>query len=296
VRFPSIHAYLILSSGLIHTLGNIMQTHFPDDMDWILHRWLSASAATVGIGHWVSDATRDIHPVQCHSHNDYWRDAPLFDAIRAGCASVEADIWHQYDDLYVGHRKFQLHPDRTLRSLYINPLIDLLEKQNERQCDPLIGCPSRSPSDGPLAGVFSADPDLPLILLVDFKTSAEPTWRKLQAQLAPLRERNLITYFNGTAVVPGPVVVVGTGNAVFANVTSSNGYREIFYDAPLEKLADMSAIWPNPNRVDDETRWADKNSTSPSHVANVDKAGGYNSFNSYYASASFSRAVGHELN
>lgn len=61
----------------------------------------------------------------------------------------------------------------------------------------------------------------------------------------------MLTYFNGTAIIPGPVVVVGTGRAPFDHLTASNTYRDVFFDAPLELLVDMSAKWPNPNRVDE---------------------------------------------
>lgn len=271
-------------------------------MDRIVHRWIAASAATIGTGNWLSDATKDVYPVHCHSHNDYWRTVPLFDAIAAGCPSVEADVWHQYQDLYVGHRQFQLHADRTLRNLYINPLIEILEKRNGLvPCESPEVCGARPPPDHPLAGVFISDPDQPLILLIDFKTSAQSTWRELQTQLMPLRERNFITYFNGTAIVPGPVIIVASGNAPFANITLNKNYRDVFYDAPLERLADMSTIWPNPNRVNHETRWAEqkgrnqapsRHSSGSRQAFNTEKVDSYDISNSYYASTSFTRAVG----
>lgn len=106
-------------------------------MDWILHQCISTTATTIGVGHWISDATRHVYPVRCHSHNDYWRTVPLIEAIAAGCPSVEAAVWYRDDDLYVGHREFELRANRTLRSLYIDPLIDIIESQNTMPpCDP----------------------------------------------------------------------------------------------------------------------------------------------------------------
>lgn len=285
-------------------------------MDWFIHRWLQDSAATIGIGRWLTDQARDVHPVRCHSHNDYGRNAPLFDAIAAGCPSVEADVWHQYHDLHVGHRQFQLHADRTLRTLYLDPLIEMIEKQNVLQsCDLIDDCSASWSPGQPIAGVFNSDPSQPLVLLIDFKSSAEPTWRELQAQLMPLRERNLTTYFNGTDVVRGPVVIVATGNAPFDTIASSNRYRDVFYDAPLETLADTSSTWPNPNRANNGVRQGtdqtdvavevstngqdsalkipDSNSDSDSLSYAFDsQAFHYNISNSYYASANFVRAVG----
>lgn len=72
--------------------------------------------------------TRYVKPIPCHSHNDYWREHPLFDALHAGCTSVEADLW--LDDmgaeLYVGHSKASLTADRTLDSMYLEALLRLL--------------------------------------------------------------------------------------------------------------------------------------------------------------------------
>lgn len=296
-----------LYSGLVHISSNILHTHFPDDMDLILHRWVSIAAATTGVGYWLSDATQDVHPVRCHSHNDYWRTVPLFDAIAAGCPSVEADIWYQYDDLYVGHHQSQLHANRTLRSLYIDPLIDILERQNNFfSCEGGQDCDSRWPTDQSLVGVFSSDPDQPLVLLIDFKTPGQSTWRELQKQLKPLRDRNLLTYFNGTTIISGPVIVVGTGHAQFDDLTANDIYCDVFYDAPLELLADTSAKWPNPNRAQPGTlgaydRGIDRALEHDDHGSRGPQSGyidsetpySYGPSNSYYASASFKQAIGH---
>lgn len=47
---------------------------------------------------------RDIPSKRIHSHNDYWRDVPLYTALSHGVTSVEADVWLNPKDgrLYVG--------------------------------------------------------------------------------------------------------------------------------------------------------------------------------------------------
>ncbi|EMT70392.1 Altered inheritance of mitochondria protein 6 [Fusarium odoratissimum] len=210
-------------------------------------------------------------PVRCHSHNDYLRNVPLLEAISAGCPSVEADVWNEDDDLYVAHRHFQLEANHTLESLYINPLLGIFDRQRDTfSCGREMPCHSPSAVNEPLAGVFESDPDRPLVVLIDFKTEGNATWEKLQRQLEPLRRRNLLTHFNGTAIVPGPVVIVGTGNTPFDKITANNTYRDVFYDAPLDLLADTTYNV-------EESKVSDK----------------YNSHNSYYASAHFKKAVGH---
>ncbi|KAF5554659.1 hypothetical protein FMEXI_1942 [Fusarium mexicanum] len=277
-------------------------------MDLIVHPWIDAAAATIGVGHWLSDSTRTTQPVRCHSHNDYLRNVPLLDAISAGCPSVEADVWNEDDDLYVAHRHFQLETNHTLESLYLNPLLGIFNRQRDTfSCERGMPCHSPSTANEPLAGVFEADPDRPLVVLIDFKTEGNATWETLQRQLEPLRRRNLLTYFNGTAIVPGPVVIVGTGNTPFDKITANNTYRDVFYDAPLDLLADTSQIWPNPNRAQVQDSELPDNCIEqgvlPSNierrqVSTYNAEGSkisekYNFQNSYYASAHFKKAVGH---
>jgi hypothetical protein len=120
--------------------------------------------------------------------------------------------------------------------------------------------------------------------------------------LIPLRQRNLVTYYNGTNIVPGPITVVASGNVPFANIIMNNDYRDVFYDAPLEELVDMSDIWPNPNRVDLEAPRAvhkkadqelNRTSSGSQRALDTRSLANYDISNSYYASANFKRAVGH---
>ncbi|KAG8763733.1 COPII subunit [Ceratobasidium sp. 423] len=77
-----------------------------------------------------TEFTRGIIPKGIHSHNDYWRDVPLFSAIAVGAISVEADVWLWNDELYVGHDPSSLSPKRTFSSLYVSPLLSILKQQN----------------------------------------------------------------------------------------------------------------------------------------------------------------------
>jgi glycerophosphoryl diester phosphodiesterase len=57
-----------------------------------------------------------------HSHNDYLRERPLFEALDAGFCSVEADVFLVDGRLLVAHERRTLSPDRTLQKLYLEPL------------------------------------------------------------------------------------------------------------------------------------------------------------------------------
>ena len=153
----------------------------------------------------------------------------------------------------------------------MDPLVELLDKQNPNTA---YGVTRRH-------GVFDTDPGQTLVLLVDFKTDGHDTWPYVESQLSALREKDYLTYFNGTATVPGAVTVVGTGNAPFDLVTANSTYRDIFFDAPLDKLTEPS----QQRRTKAKREQGNTGTTTTS-------ADSFNASTSYYASVSFSDAVG----
>src|SRR4051794_2449732 len=60
--------------------------------------------------------------VHAHAHNDYEHARPLLDALDNGFCSVEADIHLVDGKLLVAHDRAHVRPDRTLQSLYLDPL------------------------------------------------------------------------------------------------------------------------------------------------------------------------------
>lgn len=285
--------YLLTARGLVQFFVlacAIVVSFFPDELEQTVGDWGQPGTPTEGWSHWPTDATREIVPVGCHSHNDYWRKVPLFSALQAGCIGVEADVWLAGDELYVGHTTSALTANRTLKSLYVNPLVELLEKQN-----PVTSF--HPAKDQPLNGVFDTDPSQTLILLIDFKTDGPATWPHVVSQLSPLRERGYLTYFNGTDVVQGPVTVVGTGDTPFNLLTANSTYRDIFFDAPLAKLEDEG-----PPEMDPEGRPLPR-SPGPQHLPHGFGQGHsglpsdvnpdiFDPTNSYYASVSFKKSIG----
>lgn len=289
---------------------------FPDELDSILDNWGEIGESSEGLSHWPTDFSRDVKPIACHSHNDYWRKVPLYSALHAGCTGVEADVWLFDEELYVGHSLPSLTPNRTLNSLYINPLLDILEKQNPvSSFHPTI--------DSPPNGVFDIAPLESLVLLIDYKTSGKPLHPYVLRQLEPLRQRGYLTYFNGTDVVRGPVTIVATGNAPFDLLMQNSTYRDVFFDAPLDQMVtklDGSIPAMNIDSLDSARADLPANPYSPyieaatsvvplpsapTALALVDAdqgqghSGGapldpavYSPHNSYYASVSFSKSIG----
>ncbi|KAH8696663.1 hypothetical protein BGW36DRAFT_398149 [Talaromyces proteolyticus] len=233
-----------------------------------------------GLTHWPTDATRDILPVTCHSHNDYWRPVPLFSALNAGCISVEADVWLIDYELYIAHSRSAVAPNRTLYSLYVDPLVELLDKQNP--------IPRFHPAkDQSLHGVFDTNPSQTLVLLIDFKTDGLETLPHVVSQLSPLRDGGYLSYWNGVDFVEGPVTVVATGNAPFDLLTANSSYRDVFFDAPLDMMEDGEPI-PLRKRAAGQEQ-SQGNTRIPS-VVDIDT---FNPSNSYYASVSFRKSIGY---
>lgn len=246
---------------------------FPDQAAWFRDHFGNPSKATKGLLHWPTDFSRDIQPVPCHSHNDYWRQYPLYSALKAGCIGVEADVWLIDDELFVGHSYSSLTTNRTLRSLYVNPLMEILGKQNPvTEFHPKL--------DAPRNGVFDTNAEQTLVLMIDFKTNGAALWPHVYAQLEPLRTAGYLTSVKDTSITPGPITVVATGEAPF-DLVVANTTRDIFFDAPLASMdANDAEMVPNDGEGHSSSgRWA-----ADFYV--------YNATNSFYASTDFSNAIG----
>ena len=85
-------------------------------------------------------------------------------------------------------------------------------------------------------GVFDTSPSTSLNLLIDIKTDGTTTLPVIQENLSILRSSGSLTNFNGSAVVPGPVTAVVTGNISFEQFLSIRTNSDIFFDAPLAEF------------------------------------------------------------
>ncbi|KAF7165985.1 hypothetical protein CNMCM5623_009955 [Aspergillus felis] len=290
-------AGVFIMLGIIQFISiacGIVLSFFPDEFDKAAGHWRHVPDDDVyaDVTHWPTDISRDIIPVGCHSHNDYWRRVPLYSALQAGCIGVEADVWLIDNELYVGHTSTSLTAKRTLTNMYIDSLIKIIERQNPiTQFHPAL--------DQPLHGVFDTDPSQTLILLIDFKTDGEKTWQSVMENLSPLRERGYLTYFNGTGLTNGPITVVGTGNTPFNMITSNSTYRDIFFDAPLNLLAEDEAIPPSADAdvPQDSAATTEQPTGNAGQGLSGISAGDigpdtFNWTNSFYASVSFKKSIG----
>lgn len=206
--------------------------------------------------------THGVVPVPCHSHNDYWHHIPLYSALTAGCVSVEADVWADGDELRVGHTLQTVLNGHTLRSLYLTPLLEMLQQHDPRYSNATVK------ATGVPVGIFASDLSQTLVLLVDFKADGELIWPLLMEQLQPLRDSGYLSYFDGSTFIQRAITVVASGDAPFDRILENATYRDVFFDAPLDKLSFSSEISAEPD----------------GYIYNVN--------NSYYASADFRTSIG----
>ena len=233
------------------------------DFEHLLDNWGKPGTTTEELRWYPGHLTRNIKPIACHSHNDYWRKVPLFSALRVGCTGVEADVWLFDEELYVGHNTASLSRKRTLRSLYIDPLIKIIEDQNTET----------DFYNGTTNGVYDFEPAQSLTLLVDLKTGGAETWPLVMKQVQPLRDRGWLSFIDENGKVhKRPITLVGTGNTPFELLTANLTYRDAFFDAPLETMLETS--------TNDSLAYEPLDATQ------------YNKSNSHYASMRFKVAVG----
>lgn len=62
-------------------------------------------------------------PVILHSHNDYERLAPFWEAYSQHCRSIEADVFLHKGQLLVGHEEKKLKAENSFAALYVDPIV-----------------------------------------------------------------------------------------------------------------------------------------------------------------------------
>ncbi|MEN6578211.1 MAG: phosphatidylinositol-specific phospholipase C/glycerophosphodiester phosphodiesterase family protein [Phycisphaerales bacterium] len=156
----------------------------------------------------------DVAPVlRAHAHNDYRHDPPLLKALGQGFTSVEADIFLVDDKLCVAHDAREIRPERTLQALYLDPLRQRAKRNGGR--------------------VYREGPRF--TLLIDIKTAAEPTYRRLHGVLEEYRD--MLTTFGPDGRKEGAVLVIVSGNRPLEFVQS----QEVRYAGCDGRLADLDS-------------------------------------------------------
>lgn len=156
-------------------------------------------------------AAAPVHAPVAHAHNDYEHARPLVEALENGFLSVEADIYLVNGALLVAHDLKDTRPERTLESLYLDPLAERARAN----------------------GGWVNESRQTLILLVDVKSEAETTFRALHAVLS--RYADILTTFAEGRLTARAVTVVISGNRSFA-ITAAQEPRYASLDGRIADL------------------------------------------------------------
>jgi alkaline phosphatase len=153
-----------------------------------------------------------------HSHNDYEQKRPFHGAYELGFGSVEADVFLKDGELYVAHNWKDITPDRTLKALYVDPI---LEKVNANKGWPYPGRQE-------------------LQLLIDIKNTGPATLDALQELLAPHRKtlKHVRIVISGEMPAPDELV---TKNKLF----TFDGRKNLVYSkkaSPRVELVSSSIM------------------------------------------------------
>jgi glycerophosphoryl diester phosphodiesterase len=162
-----------------------------------------------------------------HAHNDYLHARPLEDALEAGACSVEADIHLVDGKLLVAHDRNKVTSDRSLQSLYLDPLRKRAELNGGR--------------------IYPGGPEF--ILLVDIKGDADETWKALKNVLR--QYSSILTSTRDGNVTARAVRIVLSGNrprklvaAEAERFAAIDGeLSDLDSDAPADLIPQISAPW-----------------------------------------------------
>ena len=154
-----------------------------------------------------------------HSHNDYLRQTPLWDALSLGFISIEVDIHLVDGALLVGHDEEDLEATRTLEALYLDPLRDHVRAHN--------------------GWVYPSEHSLDL--LIDIKSDARSTYEELRGVLAQYAE--MLTTYSETQVQTRAIPVIVSGNRP-RRLMTSEAVRIASYDGRLEDIENSAARVP----------------------------------------------------
>jgi hypothetical protein len=135
----------------------------------------------------------------------------LFDALECGFCSVEADIWLVDGKLLVAHDRNQVKLERTLQSLYLDPLRERARRNGGRVY--------------PNSQEFT--------LLVDVKSDAGKTYTALRETLKVYAD--ILTAFRSDGTATNAVTVIISGNRD-RGVMEKETVRYAGFDGRLEDL------------------------------------------------------------
>ena len=153
------------------------------------------------------------NPVKmAHSHNDYLNDKPLLSALENSFKSIEVDVYLLMSELYVGHNWLQLRKNKTIEKLYLD---HLWQKYNENS-----------------GSIYKNN--IPLYLLVDFKTSSNKTYLALLTKLE--KYKPMLTRVVSGSLIQGAVTIIISGDKPDVDEFKKETERITFLDGRFSDI------------------------------------------------------------
>ena len=153
------------------------------------------------------------NPVKmAHSHNDYLNDKPLLSALENSFKSIEVDVFLLRSELYVGHNWLQLRKNKTIEKLYLD---HLWQKYNENS-----------------GSIYKNN--IPLYLLVDFKTSSNKTYLALLTKLE--KYKPMLTRVVSDSLFQGAVTIIISGDKPDVDEFKKETERITFLDGRFSDI------------------------------------------------------------
>ena len=147
-----------------------------------------------------------------HSHNDYLNDKPLLSALENSFKSIEVDVFLLRSELYVGHNWLQLRKNKTIEKLYLD---HLWQKYNENS-----------------GSIYKNN--IPLYLLVDFKTSSNKTYLALLTKLE--KYKPMLTRVVSGSLIQGAVTIIISGDKPDVDEFKKETKRITFLDGRFSDI------------------------------------------------------------
>ncbi len=171
----------------------------------------------------ASGYTQPLHysTSNAHSHNNYAQPKIFWNAYNLQYGSIEADVLLLEDssNLWVGHNMEDLkHPNKSLDTLYLFPLVSCIRQNN---------------------GYVYADHSRTLQLMIDVKTKAEPSLKKLISLIEKYPE--LVNTSTLKFVISGNRPNAATYNNYPSFIWFDGETDSIYSTTALAKIAMISA-------------------------------------------------------
>jgi hypothetical protein len=144
-----------------------------------------------------------------HSHNDYLQNEPLWGALRAGCSSIEIDVFAHENQLKVAHVNFALNIRLSFDEMYLLPLINLIKEKGY---------------------IYS---NQALVLMIDFKSPSDSTLPLLLKTIEPYKE--YFTYYQKDSIIPRNLQLVISGAGFHYNQVKDMDSIYVFLDGSSDQ-------------------------------------------------------------